>query len=1756
MDINRFLQLSKPTVVSWIREIVSTPGVVSNVVNVTVEPVPHALNDPVWHSGILGEDQAPWALITDGTRQLTGNLPVADFVTIDGIDISVHAANPNAHHNQQHALVGGDHTASGLTTGDTIRATGASSFGWTTFTHSIIGADHTISGSQFQLVGATASNTLGLLTPTYDPGAAAAILRSSATGEVILPLVTATTRVRTPQIDTASGSITVAPNSNVVYFPAPVAIGLGTNTPARRIHVVDNTGAQMRLAYNDTNYMDFLVDAGGSWRIAPTGDIIVDPTGDDMRPLRNYAIRLGLDTSKYLSLHVAEVIADTFVAEDTRSSIGGKVMVAPTTELTRNLDAATLTYDTIAQRGSTTSNAGAGTPAGLATVTQRGSTTSNAGAGSASGYDTITQRGAATAGNAYTNSLAVARPTGVVQDDVLVAVATWWIQTITPPSGWTQIGATQSWSHPDGTVYAAVYYRVAGASEPANYAWGLNAVNDIAVTIVAYDSVDTASPIAASGVQLQTSTSVTAPSVNAATTADMLVFLAAVGDNDAGQKTLTPPGSMTELDDSTNATVWIKAYAAHELLTASGATGTRTATISPALRNAAWLISLRPSSTAGGNTNISVNRPTGVTTNDVLLASVAYTGGALTPPSGWTQVLSQAGTGVTLAVYRRVAGGSEPSSYAWSLDATNPLAVAISAYYNVDTTTPIGASGSQANSSSTSMVAPTITPATTADMLYMAGAVAGNIRATAPGGMNEEADAGVTGVGIYGADELLTSGSATGTRTATLASAAANVGALVSLRAATTAAVNTSVSVAPPTGTTTDDILLATIAHAGGTLTPPAGWTQVLTQAVTGATLAVYRRQAGGSESNYTWSLNSIDALAVAVSAYDNVDTTSPVDVFASQGNGSSTSMVAPTITTTVATDQLVFAGAVAGNIRATAPGGMGEDADIGTGSIGVYMADQALAAIGATGTRTATLASAAVNAAALIALRPSSTAGGGTPTTMYVKHNNLNNGDRVVLETRLTVEFMAVTSGYTLISSNPPEYSYTVTRNLDGTGANSWIAGDAIVNLGQTGNGWIELYARYGMPRAGQGAYNRVGPTIVGNVRKSATFNDFREHWAVGNLNGLYDFSTSVYGAAFGDPTQTWISLDDRPAGSGGGLRFMRNLAEVGYIRNDGTWRFNGDANNYIAWDGSAMRVRGDIVVVGSPDWSNIAGSVNLIYNSSFELDSNSDGLADGFAIYNNDGGSVPTTATRVAGAKSQWAQRISWTGTNASTKGIYFNVPKATNTDYVLTFWARTNTTVTLGVYENPPPATITYLIWPQANSTWQFYAVRYNWASTPGDNGYYLSIEYSDPIANGWIEFDNVQLVVGSVVTPYATAPGDIIDYGGQIRMPIQPGSAGLYLSSTHLGYWNGSAWRTYMNNAGQFYLNAGGGSNFLSFDGSTLTVNGAINVVGGNAATTSYVDTADAGKANTSLNNSGISTLINGANIRVGSGTKDSTLSGWNIDVNEIVGQESGVDQVVLNTSGQITAGGGVFKIDGAGLAMLVTTSLPGAPSPRNISWSTAFPASSANEVAWIEAASSTTTRYLVAGSIIRSTETGVQGWAIYGVNDDNRTFRVGMRARREYIASAWSNSLELWGNVEVMSTGGGNLHANGNLSTSGTLTVSSSAGSLGAWNNLSFGSGWTNYGGGYQACQYRRFGDRVHLRGLASNTSTGATIGTLPAGYRPTVGRLILNLQADPSGATLNAAYRVDIDTSGNILAMGWTPANGDWVSLDCSFSIS
>lgn len=107
-------------------------------------------------------------------------------------------------------------------------------------------------------------------------------------------------------------------------------------------------------------------------------------------------------------------------------------------------------------------------------------------------------------------------------------------------------------------------------------------------------------------------------------------------------------------------------------------------------------------------TSIVVPKPTGTVTDDVMFAAIlTYQDRTITPPSGWTHVLTTTvGTDLRQSIFRRTIAGSEPSTYTWSISgASTNLVGAIIAFQYVDTVTPVDVSGGQ---SSTTTATPAI----------------------------------------------------------------------------------------------------------------------------------------------------------------------------------------------------------------------------------------------------------------------------------------------------------------------------------------------------------------------------------------------------------------------------------------------------------------------------------------------------------------------------------------------------------------------------------------------------------------------------------------------------------------------------------------------------------------------------------------------------------------------------------------------------------------------------------------------------------------------------------------------------------------------------------------------------------------------------------------------------------------------------------------------------------------------------------------
>lgn len=535
------------------------------------------------HSGTLADSQAPQFLLRDGSRSLTGNLAVGSGVTIDGIDIDVfnaaylaHVGNADAHHAGFVGLTGDSGSAAPNGSDLILIAGGAgvvSSGSGSTLTVDLE-TPSTLSVSSTNSVGTGHAHAI---TSSSAPGAAASLLATNASGQLTLtgdftdlssvlvrqaadtqPRIGAfndsslrfgpggatapETRLRRTAADTLTLDDGAGAARNLI-LTGLAAVGR-TTTGAGGL-TITRTSEQLRLEYDAANYTALTVGSGGNLTMQPTGDLIFDPTGNDLLPQTNYDLNLGAINRKYLTLHAAELWVETLVAQDTIATIGGRILVGPTTTLTSDL-AATGTDQTIARRSS------------------------NSATGSSTG-PTLAAPSGTTNGDLLVLTLLIGAGTGTTVTAV--------------PSGARLVRLQANTAN---TAQVAVYV-LPVAGTPPTLTWTLSASAAWVVGAVAYQNVQLALPDNVSGAQGNaSSTSVTVAAATTTVTNTMLVYVGGT----ATATTFTPPTGMTEVLDVAGTGLTLEV--AELILAAAGSTGSRTGTAAAAASNAAVVLALAP----------------------------------------------------------------------------------------------------------------------------------------------------------------------------------------------------------------------------------------------------------------------------------------------------------------------------------------------------------------------------------------------------------------------------------------------------------------------------------------------------------------------------------------------------------------------------------------------------------------------------------------------------------------------------------------------------------------------------------------------------------------------------------------------------------------------------------------------------------------------------------------------------------------------------------------------------------------------------------------------------------------------------------------------------------------------------------------------------------------------------------------------------------------------------------------------------------
>ncbi len=211
------------------------------------------------HKGTLRNDQAPQFLLTDGTRSLAGSLAVDAGVTVDGVDISAHAADINAHHAKLHAITDA--------------------------------ANHSVTGSQYQIVGLTAVNTLGLLTPSASPAANAVVKTDGSSGVTLVDLTVTSDLFMSGYLD--FGTDVVYEDASYLQVTGSKAVRFGQNIGNANWTVYNTGGASFGGSVDIIGGGDLTVIGSGAY--AGNQVLFADSSGGNVGIMRAPDSQFALD---------------------------------------------------------------------------------------------------------------------------------------------------------------------------------------------------------------------------------------------------------------------------------------------------------------------------------------------------------------------------------------------------------------------------------------------------------------------------------------------------------------------------------------------------------------------------------------------------------------------------------------------------------------------------------------------------------------------------------------------------------------------------------------------------------------------------------------------------------------------------------------------------------------------------------------------------------------------------------------------------------------------------------------------------------------------------------------------------------------------------------------------------------------------------------------------------------------------------------------------------------------------------------------------------------------------------------------------------------------------------------------------------------------------------------------------------------------------------------------------------------------------
>ena len=334
-------------------------------------------------------------------------------------------------------------------------------------------------------------------------------------------------------------------------------------------------------------------------------------------------------------------------------------------------------------------------------------------------------------------------PAGTAAGDMLIlTIASKDDNPITVSGSWNSLYADIQ-----GTTYqVAIYWKLAATGETAPTVSKTGTTCNVMLTRISrFTNVDTVTPFEGGvGASYQNATNVVTGSITTTVATDMLVIVAASGDD----SDTAVPGGFTEPWESvtttgTDVSIGLK----YQLQAAAGVKGAYTfAKTKGADPNHGVLFALRPR-----RASLTINVPAGTAANDVMVATIAVANSTvvITPPAGWTSqpaVLQAAGNGSRQQIFYRIASGAEPASYTWIFESAHVGAAgAIASYSGVDTTSPIdvysgGNTTPQGADSNLQHRALGVTTTTVDSMVISTHSFSSSASWTPPAGMTERVD--------------------------------------------------------------------------------------------------------------------------------------------------------------------------------------------------------------------------------------------------------------------------------------------------------------------------------------------------------------------------------------------------------------------------------------------------------------------------------------------------------------------------------------------------------------------------------------------------------------------------------------------------------------------------------------------------------------------------------------------------------------------------------------------------------------------------------------------------------------------------------------------------------------------------------------------------------------------------------------------------------------------------------------------------------